>query len=155
MPALSQNFTFTINSATSVQLDYPNTGTTALTYFSNPVKGEGYYNGVDGIHTVQIQLNNFIGKIELEATLASNPTLSDWFPIVLGSNNLNVVDPDPIDLTLDTTGLIFGISNVTGLNYITATTNIVSFNFKGNYVWLRAKITNFEQGYIGSIKYNF
>jgi hypothetical protein len=155
MPALSQNFTFTINSSTSVQLDYPNTATTALTFFSDPVKGEGYYSNTDGIHTVQIHVNNFIGTIELQGSLATQPLENDWFPIVVGSNNLNVIDPDPIDLTLDTTGLIFGISNIISLNYILETSSVSSYNFKGNYVWIRAKISNFSQGYVGSIKYNF
>ncbi|MGA1049504.1 MAG: hypothetical protein ACO3UU_15985 [Minisyncoccia bacterium] len=57
MPALSQNLTFTINSATNVQPVYPNTETSALTYYSNPVKGEGYFNTSDGIHTVQFQIS--------------------------------------------------------------------------------------------------
>lgn len=154
MPSLSQNLTFTIDSATSVQLNYPNTGTSLLTYFSNPVKGEGYYNGTDGIHTIQINISQFEGKIEIQGSLMSQPTENDWFVVSLSSKILN-----ENTFTIDTTGLISNVyntaNNLSTLNYTTPTSTTVILNLLGNFVWLRAKISDFNQGTISSIKYNF
>ena len=154
MPALSQNLTFTVNSTSTVVLDYPNTGTTALTYFSNRVKGDGYFGSSEGIHTFQVQTTDFIGKIEVQASLASEPTDADWFTVTLGGNNLNPVTLTANGLTVDTTGLITGISNVSELRYTTATSTVKIVNFTGNYVWVRSKVSEFTEGRIESLKIN-
>lgn len=143
MPALSQNLLFTVNSTSTTIVNYPNTGTTALTFLSNKVKGDGYFGGSDGFHTVQIQVSNFIGKLEMQATLASEPTETDWFGVELGSNSSSV----------DTTGVL-SESNITYVSYNQATTNIKTYNFTGNFVWVRSKISEFTQGSVNSVKYN-
>lgn len=155
MPALSQNLTFTINSSTTVALDYPNTGTTALTYFSDIAKGEGYYGSSDGLHTVQFQINNFVGTIEMQATIASQPTTNDWFTITLGSTNLNLSNPNNSSFSIDTSGGISEYINVSSLTYTQPNSSISILNFIGNYTWIRAKVSNFQQGTVSSIKYNF
>lgn len=155
MPALSQNLTFTINSSTTVALDYPNTGTTALTYFSDIAKGEGYYGSSDGLHSIQFQTSNFVGTIEMQASLASQPSNNDWFTIVLGSTNLNISNLNNSSFSIDASGGISDYINVTSLNYSQPNSSISILNFFGNYTWIRAKISNFQQGTIGSIKYNF
>lgn len=144
MPAQSQSLTFTVNSTSTVLINYPNTGTSALTYLSDKIKGDGYFGGSDGNHTIQIQLTNFLGKLEMQASLASEPVSTDWFTIPLSSN-----------LGVDTTGLIGAITtSSTTITYNTATTNIKSYNFTGNFVWVRGKIFEFTQGTVNSIKYN-
>jgi hypothetical protein len=143
MPSLSQSLTFIVNSSTTVVLDYPNTGTTALVYASNPIKGDGYFGGSDGFHTVQIDINQFIGTLEMQGSLASSPQDSDWFSIELGTNTMSV----------DTTGLLTE-ENISNVEYTTATTNIKSYNFTGNYVWIRAKVSDWTDGTVNSIKYN-
>lgn len=143
MPSLSQSLTFTVNSTSTVVLDYPNTGTTALVYSSNPVKGDGYFGGSDGFHTVQINLSNFVGKIEMQGSLASAPVESDWFTTSLGTNNS----------TVDTTGILREI-NISYVEYLIATTNIKSYNFIGNYVWVRAKVSDWTEGTVNSIMIN-
>jgi hypothetical protein len=143
MPSLSQSLTFNVNSSSTVVLDYPNTGTTALIYASNPIKGDGYFGGSDGFHTVQVDINQFIGKIEMQGSLASAPQESDWFSVVLGTNTMSI----------DTTGLLTEES-ISSVEYSTATTNIKSYNFTGNYVWVRAKVSDWTEGTVNSIRIN-
>lgn len=142
MPAQSQSLTFTVNSTSSVTVNYPNTGTGALTLVSNKVKGDGYYGGSDGNHTVQIQITNFVGRLEIQASLSSEPTANDWFPVAFSST-----------LGVDTTGLV-GSTSTSVVLYNTATTNIKSYNFTGNFVWVRGKISDFTEGSVNAIKYN-
>lgn len=143
MPALSQSLTFTINSSTTVVLDYPNDAVTALEYTSDPVKGDGYFGGSDGLHTVQINLQEFVGKIEIQGTLASDPAESDWFTTNLSLNNL----------TVDTTGLISEATS-TYIEFIVATNGIRTYNLLGNFVWLRAKVSEWTEGTVNNIRIN-
>lgn len=144
MPAQSQNLTFTINSTSTVSVNYPNTGTGSLTLLSTKIKGDGYFSGSDGNHTVQIQTTNFLGKIDIEASLAADPGSADWFPVTLYTNIMSV----------DTTGLIQN-GNTSTLVYNTATSEIKAFNFVGNYVWVRGKIHQFTSGSVNGIRYNY
>lgn len=143
MPALSQSLTFTVNSTSTVVLDYPNTATTALTYFSDRVKGDGYFGSSDGVHTVQVDITEFIGRIDIQGTLSSVPSDEDWFSVELGTNNMSV----------DTTGLLTE-ENITYVSYATATTNVKLYNFTGNFVWVRSKVSDWTDGTVNSIKYN-
>jgi hypothetical protein len=79
---------------------------------SDAVRGDGYYGYRDGYHTVAIQFNNFIGRIQLEATLELHPTEADWFPIWL-------LQSSPFK------------------EYPTAKTGNEAFSFRGNFVLLR------------------
>jgi hypothetical protein len=144
MPSLSQSLTFTVNSTSTVSLNYPNTGTSALTYIGDKVKGEGYYNGSGGFHTVQLQTAEFIGKFEMQATLASEPAPADWFTVELGSQNSQSVD---------TSGLLNSV-NITSVQFLSATTTVRTYNFIGNFIWVRPKISEFTEGTVNGIKYN-
>ncbi len=145
MPALSQNFTFIFNSTSTVSLNYPNTGTTALIYSSEPLRGDGYFSGSDGNHTVQVSINNFIGRIDVQGTLSSSPSEADWFTIFPGTGIL----------TVDTTGAVVEVTSQEAYaSYTTSTTNIKTYNFLGNFVWLRSKVSNWTQGSVNSIKFN-
>lgn len=129
MPALSQSLTFTQNSTSTVVVDYPNTGTTTIVYLSDKVKGDGYFRGSDGLHTVMYTTSyNFLGTVTMQASLASAPTEADWF---------NVAD----------TTSTFIVSNVR----TTSTINL--HNFTGNFVWVRGRIA-IDQGAVSSIRYN-
>lgn len=144
MPALSQNLTFTVNSASTVLLNYPNTGTSALVYIGDKFKGDGYYNGSGGFHTIQLQTTNFVGKVEMQATLASEPSSSDWFTVELGS---------PSNQSVDTSGLL-NETNISFVQFSTATTTVKTYNFTGNFIWVRAKVSEFTEGTVNGIKYN-
>lgn len=133
MPALSQSVTFTINSSTSASISYPNTGTTALSYSSNPIKGDGYFGNSDGLHTVQINLTNFVGSVAVQGTLSTDPAENDWFNMRLD----------------DGTG-----STSTSINYNISTSTVNCYNFIGNIVWVRAKISNWTSGTVNGIQIN-
>lgn len=106
-------------------------------------KGDGYYGRSDGFHTVQINISGFIGRIEMQGTLAIDPSESDWFTVELGTGTMSI----------DTTGAL-SEQNITFVEYESSTTNNKSYNFVGNYVWVRAKITNWTDGSINSIRLN-
>ena len=96
---------------TSTTLDY--TG-----FVTDKTKGDGYFSQPDGVHTVAYQVVNlgdstddFIGTIKMQGSLATTPTEDDYF-------------------------------DISGTTYTSdQSTTIASFNFTGNFVWVRAKIT--------------
>lgn len=90
-------------------------------------KGDGYYGRSDGFHTVQYNLNSFIGTMAIQATLAVDPTAEDWFIVYSQS---------------------YPVSNDEG------TTGSFITNFTGNYVWIRAYVNNWTDGTVNSIQLN-
>jgi hypothetical protein len=113
------------------------------THTGTKFKGDGYYGRSDGFHTIQIDLNGFLGKIEIQGTLAVNPVEADWFTMELGTGSQSV----------DTTGLITE-QNITYVEYVQSTTNVKAYNFTSNSVWIRASITNWTAGTLNSIRLN-
>ncbi len=85
-------------------------------FVTDKEKGDGYYSQPDGVHTVAYQVVNrgdstddFIGTIKMQGSLATTPTENDWFDIA-------------------------------GTTYTSdQSTTIATFNFTGNFVWVRAK----------------
>jgi hypothetical protein len=130
MPALSQSLIFHTNSSTNtVLVNYPNTGTGVLTYISDKVKGDGYFGGSDGFHTVSYSTTqHFRGTVTMQATLASEPISTDWF---------NVADTNLVYHQFD--------------NRTSPSVDI--FNFTGNFVWVRGRI-QIEEGSVTVIQYN-
>jgi hypothetical protein len=115
---------------------------TSETVTGDKYKGDGYYGRSDGLHTIQIDLNGFLGKIELQGTLAIDPTADDWFTVTLGSGQ-----------SIDTTGKIVS-SSTTKLEYTTNETSSKTYNFTGNYVWVRTYVSNWTDGTENNIKLN-
>jgi hypothetical protein len=129
MPALSQNLNFTVATGSSVQVAYPTTATTTLTFISDKVKGDGYYGSSDGFHTVAYKATyDFAGSMYMQASLATEPDDTDWF---------NVVGTTSTYTTLS----------------MRTTSTVDIYNFTGNFVWIRGYIT-IDQGTVQSIKYN-
>ena len=102
--------TETSDGSTTTTLDH--TG-----FVTDKAKGDGYYSQPDGVHTVAYQVLNrgdstddFNGTIKMQGSLATTPTEDDYFDI-----------PNTT-FTSDTS------------------TKIASFNFTGNFVWVRAKV---------------
>jgi hypothetical protein len=118
---------------------------TTETVTGDKYKGDGYYGRSDGLHTVQVNLNGFIGQVEIQGTLAVDPTDEDWFTVSLGGT---------VTSTVDTTGLISSASTAVTINYSQNETSVKTYNFTGNYVWLRAKVSNWTDGTINSIALN-
>jgi len=105
------------------------------TYTGDAVKANGYYGNADGNHTVQFSLTGFIGKVRIEATLATTPTATDWCTVELGNS--------------------VTAANITYLEYDTVTTANVSYNFTGNFVWVRAYVYDWTDGTVNSIRVNY
>ena len=96
-------------------------------FVTDKQKGDGYYSQTDGVHTVAYQFDTSVNaetSIRMQGTLATTPTEDDWFDI---SNTSPTPDQS---------------------------TTIYSYNFTGNFVWIRAKITGMTAGSITSILLN-
>lgn len=97
----------------------------STTFSSDASKGDGYYGFTDGLHTVAYFPNAFTGTIKMQGTLATNPTSTDWF-----------------DIDGTTTGAL------------TTSSTAVTYNFTGNFVYVRATVTGFTAGTITKVQLN-
>jgi hypothetical protein len=88
-------------------------------------KGAGYSNWSGTSHTVSVTCTNFVGRIYLEASLATDPAETDWFGI-------------PFNGTL--TYVQYPLNPFRPTGSIQGDTGTSSFEFVGNYVWVRARL---------------
>lgn len=109
-------------SATSITLL---TNQSSLSYSGDAVKADGYYGKTDGVHTVSVTVNNFVGRIHIEASLATTPTAADWFPIYLNSGNS--FKQYPVTATPSGAG---GVGD----------TITEAWTFRANLLWIRARV---------------
>ena len=129
MSALSQSLEFNTRGTSTVAIIYPNNTSTMMTYISERVKGDGYYGSSDGIHTVAYTATpTFIGTITMQASLATDPGINDWFDVV----NTTV--------------------NYTQFNSRNTST-VDCYNFVGNFVWVRGRV-EIVDGVVEVIHYN-
>jgi hypothetical protein len=137
MPALSQGLEFvTYTNTASIQVVYPLFTSTqeTLVYKSIKAKGDGYYGGSDGLHTVMYTYDsNFVGTVTMQATLATDPGETDWFNIA--------------DTTTELT------ENSVNYNNIDVTVQSEYRNFTGNFVWVRGYVA-IDSGQVQSIFLN-
>ena len=91
----------------------------SLDYTGDSVRGDGFYGFSDGIHTVQITVADYIGRIYIQGTLASEPVETDWFNIKVNGNDDYIT---------------YGVGAGTGV------TSTIAYTFQGNMVYLRAKV---------------
>lgn len=96
-------------------------------WYSIKAKADGYYGFTDGLHTVAYYPAAFIGTLSVQASLVTDPQSTDW-----------------VDIADTTTG--DGASPVS---------TAVTFNFTGNYVWVRIKVDQFTAGTITKVLYNY
>lgn len=102
-------------------------------------KGAGFQGLTAGFMSTSWEFNAFKGRIKIQATLATDPTESDWF-----------------DVDLDNTGNGY-------VEFSTTTTGTKYYNFTGNFVWVRAvmlrtydnSLTLLNAGNIVKVLYNF
>ena len=132
----------TTNSETILTANTHPGDSTIETVTGDKFKGDGYYGRSDGLHTIQINLSGFLGDVQLQGTLAVDPTADDWFTIRLGSGQ-----------TIDTTGKIFN-AITSKLEYTANETSSKTYNFTGNYVWIRIYVSNWTDGTVNSIQLN-
>ena len=93
---------------------------TSTTFIGNAIQAANYYNGQGSAQTSVITVTNFVGVITLQATLNDWTQQAEWF------------DVDS-----------YGNSSI-------PTTNTTAINMLGNFVWMRAKVTDFTAGTINS-----
>ena len=113
--------------------------TNTLDFTGNPFKGAGYVGYSNGFHSTSWELNAFLGRIKIQATLASSPSSNDWF-----------------DVDIDGTGHGY-------VQFNSVYTGTVFYNFTGNFVWVRAAInrtyneslTLQDSGNVIRVLYNF
>ena len=136
----NNNSTFTVSTVVStleitvseVVTSENSDGSTSVTldhvgFVSDKAKGDGYYSQPDGVHTVAYQVANDFNAdatIKMQGTLATTPTEDDWFDIANTT------------FTSDTSTLTS------------------SYNFTGNYVWVRSKTQLLTAGTTNSILLN-
>jgi hypothetical protein len=107
----------------------------SIAFQSDSAKGDGYYGYSDGLHTVSWQVTSFIGDIKIQASLVETPGTGDWFDVTM---------TDPA-----------GTTYTSPYDGSTAQTAHVAYNFTGNFVNVRASITNFTAGTINKLRFNY
>ena len=117
-----------------------------LNVTGDKVRADAFFGLKDGLHTVTFQLENFTGRIFIEASLESDPQEVDWFPVFL--NGANAFQEYPLD-PLEPTG-------------ISGDTFVDAYTFQGNFLFLRARVdrsyivpvptTDSEKSLLGSVK---
>jgi len=106
--------------------------------------GAGYTNTVGNNHTISAYLANFVGRLYIDGSLATDPQAADWFPIPL-TLDLLPYQQFPKDPANPTSGDL-------------GDTGIATYSFSGNFIWVRARIDRsylsnqpLDPAYIGSI----
>jgi len=96
-----------------------------LSYTGDKQKGDGYFGQTDGVHTVSARVSNFVGRIHLEGSLATDPSETDWFPIALTSGQW--YRQYPVLATPSGNG---GLGDTT----------TEAWTFRANLLWIRARV---------------
>jgi hypothetical protein len=93
---------------------------TSTHFIGNAIPAANYYGGQGSAQTAIVQTTGFVGVITIEATLNDWTQQALWFPVET-----------------------YGNANV-------ATTGTQALNMIGNFVWLRANVTDFTAGTVNS-----
>jgi hypothetical protein len=104
------------------------------TVTGNSQPAAAYYLGNRDLQTVQYNLTDCTGNIIIEASLASSPTNDDWFKVFALEANANAAaNSEPL-----------------------LASNARSYtNIEGNFVYIRAKVEDFEGGGVNFIKVSY
>lgn len=106
-----------------------NTGT-KWTLMGEPIRGNSYYGYSDGIHTVQVIYQNFVGGFGIQGTLALDPQPEDWFWIKLNPHG-----------DVNTPYLTYPLDHYAPTGQNGGDTGSIATTFIGNFVYLRAVMT--------------
>lgn len=99
------------------------TGTT-MNQYSTVAKGDSFYGYTDGFHTFQVTYNQYVGRLRIQATLAIDPTDSDWFDLV----------PDT------TSGTNWNPAGYVQFNANDPAEGSEAYSFQGNFTYIRAYV---------------
>jgi hypothetical protein len=117
------------------QTPYINPGNGApYTVTSNSQPAASYYLGNRDLQTVNISLTNCVGNVVIEATLASTPNDTDWFRVYeLEANAYAPANSAP---------------------QIASNARMYT-NIEGNFVYMRAKVEDFQNGGVNYVKLSY
>lgn len=128
---MSQSTTLILLSQTNY-LNPGNGSTYTVTGIAQPAAA--YYLGNKDLQTVNLKTTGLTGNIVIEASLASTPTNNDWFKVYELVANANA----PANTAAQ----------------IASNTSIYT-NIEGNFVYMRAKIVDFDGGTLNFIKLTY
>ena len=103
-----------------------------IDWYSDKAKADGYFGGTDGLHTVAAFFTDAVATITFQGSLDKDPGDDDW---------------------VDIDGISFGSAD--GSTEHTRANGGKTANFKGNFVWVRAKVANFTRGTIDKVQFNY
>jgi len=111
------------------QTRYHNNGTSApYDVTGEEVQAAGYYLGSQDLQTISFSFSEVTGTLEIEASLATTPASGDWFKIY----------------------------EITANNVSNTNANLNSYtNLTGNFVYMRAKIKDFNNGVVEFVKVSY
>lgn len=89
-----------------------------ITIIGDPVKIDR--GTTNGLHTVAIKVQNFRGRIKIQASLLSNPTDNDWFSVLPNGDDYKEYP------------------SLSYRSQYLGETSTYGFNFSSNVVWIRA-----------------
>lgn len=114
---------------------YVNPGNGApYTVIGNSQPAAAYYLGNRDLQTVNMKLTEVTGNIVIEASLATNPGADDWFEVYKVEANNNA--PANTDLNFNSSSSTY-------------------HNVEGNFVYVRAKIQDFNYGVVQYVKVSY
>lgn len=117
------------------QTAYLNPGNGApYTVTGNSQPAAAYYLGNQDLQTVTYSFTQCVGNLVIEATLAAQPSASDWFRVFELEANTNAPANTAPQIA----------SNATGYT-----------NIEGNFVYIRAKIEDFSNGGVNFVKVSY
>ena len=91
-----------------------------------PIKGNGFSGHTTGLTTCCIMVQNFRGRLSVQASIVNTPTEdSDWFSVLPGGVPY----------------FQYPLTNYIVRSPLSGQTSTSGFNFYGNVIWVRAVIT--------------
>lgn len=94
--------------------------------YGEQARGDSYYGYTDGLHTVQVVYNEFVGRFRIQATLELEPTEADWFDLVIDPENGLYPGSNP-----------WNPNGYIQYNANAPATKSEAYTFRGNYTYIR------------------
>jgi hypothetical protein len=117
--------TVTLIPSTTVGTPSDNYDGSSQEFIGDPQKAANYYRRLSGVQTIKWDFEGVQGEVGIEATLDADPATLQWFPIASFGD-----------------GSTADSATITTLHYESVL---------GNFTWLRAVVSNFQDGTIHSV----
>ena len=103
---------------------------TNMNAFSAQTQADSYYGYTDGLHTLQVTYDQFVGRLRVQATLSLTPTATDWFDLVPTS----------------TAGRAFNPAGYVQFNANDPADQSEAYTFRGNFTFIRVFMDRLHVG---------